>query len=177
MNRYAGISFFSTSWERCSFSRKRIGIALVSAGSGISVDSVVADFISGAAEALSPPNDPDHWGIIEGQGALMHPSFAGVSRGTPPRSKVKIGSSRWRKSIHSAGAFPLARKSGEGSFSPVAVSPLWRSGFPRGRLTSFRQNNTPRRQKLDKRPADQGTPEPAQKSFCLFPVSSNDLPL
>jgi len=51
------------------------------AGSGISVDAVVADFISGASESLSPANDPDHWDLIEGQGSLFHPSFAGVSLG------------------------------------------------------------------------------------------------
>ncbi|MEX1147268.1 MAG: DUF1611 domain-containing protein, partial [Sphingomonadales bacterium] len=51
------------------------------AGSGISVDAVVADFISGASESLSPDNDPDHWDIVEGQGSLFHPSFAGVSLG------------------------------------------------------------------------------------------------
>ncbi|MDE0342091.1 MAG: DUF1611 domain-containing protein [Deltaproteobacteria bacterium] len=51
------------------------------AGSGIAVDGVVADFISGAVEWLAPANDPDHWDIIEGQGSLFHPSFAGVSLG------------------------------------------------------------------------------------------------
>ncbi|MEH6402582.1 MAG: N-acetyltransferase DgcN [Sneathiella sp.] len=51
------------------------------AGQGISIDAVVADFISGAVEVLTPENDPDHWDIIEGQGSLFHPSFAGVSLG------------------------------------------------------------------------------------------------
>ncbi len=51
------------------------------AGDGISVDAVVADFISGAIEWLSPANDPDHWDVIEGQGSLFHASFAGVSLG------------------------------------------------------------------------------------------------
>ncbi len=51
------------------------------AGSGVSVDAVVADFISGAAEWLSPANDDDHWDLVEGQGSLFHASFAGVSLG------------------------------------------------------------------------------------------------
>jgi uncharacterized NAD-dependent epimerase/dehydratase family protein len=55
------------------------GILIV--GDGVSVDAVVADFISGATEWLSPANDPDHWDLIEGQGSLFHPSFAGVSLG------------------------------------------------------------------------------------------------
>ncbi len=50
-------------------------------GSGVSVDAVVSDFISGAVEAISPANDADHWDIVEGQGSLFHPSFAGVSLG------------------------------------------------------------------------------------------------
>jgi len=51
------------------------------AGAGISVDAVVADFISGAAELVSPDNDDDHWDVIEGQGSLFHPGYAGVSLG------------------------------------------------------------------------------------------------
>ncbi len=49
------------------------------AGEGIPIDAVVADFVSGAAEILSPDNDVDHWDVIEGQGALLHPSYGGVS--------------------------------------------------------------------------------------------------
>ena len=51
------------------------------AGQGVSVDAVVADFISGAVEWLTPDNAGDHWDLIEGQGSLFHPSFAGVSLG------------------------------------------------------------------------------------------------
>lgn len=51
------------------------------AGSGICVDAVVADFISGAVEQLTPDNMDDHWDIVEGQGSLFNPSFAGVSAG------------------------------------------------------------------------------------------------
>jgi uncharacterized NAD-dependent epimerase/dehydratase family protein len=50
-------------------------------GEGISIDAVLADFISGAVELLSPDNKPEHWDIIEGQGSLFNPSFAGVSTG------------------------------------------------------------------------------------------------
>lgn len=51
------------------------------AGRGIPVDAVVADFISGAVEAISPPREDDGWDLIEGQGSLFHPSYAGVSLG------------------------------------------------------------------------------------------------
>jgi uncharacterized NAD-dependent epimerase/dehydratase family protein len=50
-------------------------------GAGVAIDAVVADFIAGAAEWLSPANDPSHWDIIEGQGSLLHPGYAGVSLG------------------------------------------------------------------------------------------------
>lgn len=51
------------------------------AGEGIAVDCVVADFIAGAVEQLAPANATEHWDIIEGQGSLFHPAFAGVSLG------------------------------------------------------------------------------------------------
>lgn len=50
-------------------------------GSGIPIDAVVADFLSGAAEVLSPANEADHWDIIEGQGGIFHPGYAAVSMG------------------------------------------------------------------------------------------------
>jgi len=51
------------------------------AGEGVAVDAVIADFISGAIEQLAPARSDDGWDLIEGQGSLFHPSFAGVSLG------------------------------------------------------------------------------------------------
>jgi uncharacterized NAD-dependent epimerase/dehydratase family protein len=51
------------------------------AGSGVPIDAVIADFIAGAAEWLSPARHDGGWDIIEGQGSLFHPSYAGVSLG------------------------------------------------------------------------------------------------
>lgn len=51
------------------------------AGEGVPIDAVIADFISGAAEILSPNNAADHWDVIEGQGSLFHPGYSGVSLG------------------------------------------------------------------------------------------------
>ncbi|HEY0940552.1 MAG TPA: DUF1611 domain-containing protein [Steroidobacter sp.] len=51
------------------------------AGAGIPIDAVVADFVAGAAELLTPDAAPEHWDVVEGQGSLFHPSYAGVSLG------------------------------------------------------------------------------------------------
>ncbi|MFO7846368.1 MAG: N-acetyltransferase DgcN [Balneolaceae bacterium] len=48
-------------------------------GEGIPLDAVVADFMAGAIEMITPDNDPDHWDLIEGQGSLFHVSFSGVT--------------------------------------------------------------------------------------------------
>lgn len=50
-------------------------------GSGVPLDAVVADFIAGAAEVLTPDAAADHWDIVEGQGSLFHPAYAGVTLG------------------------------------------------------------------------------------------------
>src|SRR5262249_53255948 len=49
------------------------------AGDGVSNDAVVSDFVSGAVEWITPENEPDHWDLVEGQGSLFHPSYAGVT--------------------------------------------------------------------------------------------------
>ena len=51
------------------------------AGSGVPLDAVPADFIAGAVEALTPAADPQHWDLVEGQGALDHPLYGGVTLG------------------------------------------------------------------------------------------------
>ena len=48
-------------------------------GDGVPLDAVVADFMAGAVEWLTPDNDPDHWDVIEGQGSLFHVSYSGVT--------------------------------------------------------------------------------------------------
>lgn len=48
-------------------------------GQGVPLDAVIADFMAGAVEYLTPSNDEDHWDLIEGQGSLFHVSYSGVT--------------------------------------------------------------------------------------------------
>ncbi|MDP5218057.1 N-acetyltransferase DgcN [Ruegeria sp. 2205SS24-7] len=48
-------------------------------GQGVPLDAVIADFMAGAVEYLTPENDEDHWDHIEGQGSLYHVSYSGVT--------------------------------------------------------------------------------------------------
>ncbi|RVV96805.1 DUF1611 domain-containing protein [Mesobaculum littorinae] len=48
-------------------------------GEGVPLDAVIADFMAGAVEWLTPENDADHWDHIEGQGSLFHVSYSGVT--------------------------------------------------------------------------------------------------
>jgi uncharacterized NAD-dependent epimerase/dehydratase family protein len=48
-------------------------------GGGVPLDAVIADFMAGAVEWLTPDNDDDPWDLIEGQGSLFHASYSGVT--------------------------------------------------------------------------------------------------
>lgn len=79
-------------------------------GRGVAVDSVLADFISGAAEWLSPANRPEHWDVIEGQGSLFNPAYAGVTlglvHGSQPDAMVLCHDAR-RTRLLGLEAFPV----------------------------------------------------------------------
>lgn len=63
---------------KCTFrATGQTGILIT--GSGVPLDAVIADFMAGAVEYLTPDNEPDHWDIIEGQGSLFHVSYSGVT--------------------------------------------------------------------------------------------------
>lgn len=48
-------------------------------GNGVPLDAVIADFMAGSVEHLTPDNDENHWDLIEGQGSLYHASYSGVT--------------------------------------------------------------------------------------------------
>ena len=80
------------------------------AGGGMPIDAVVSDFVSGAAEILTPDNDADHWDVIEGQGSLYHPGYAAVTlgllHGSQPDAFV-VCHEAGRKKIEAFGDFAL----------------------------------------------------------------------
>lgn len=79
-------------------------------GSGVPIDAVVADFVSGAAETLSPAAPETHWDVIEGQGALLHPGYAAVSMGLLMGSQpdaIVVCTDATRKTISGWPDFPL----------------------------------------------------------------------
>jgi uncharacterized NAD-dependent epimerase/dehydratase family protein len=80
------------------------------AGSGMPLDAVVSDFAAGAAELLSPDAAPDHWDVIEGQGSLFHPAYAGVSlallHGSQP-DVIVVCHDVFRDSLLGTPGFPL----------------------------------------------------------------------
>ena len=81
------------------------------AGEGIPIDAVVADFISGAAEVLSPDNDDDHWDVIEGQGSLLNPSYSGVTlgllHGSQPDAIVLCHDATRSRTLEVFGDYPI----------------------------------------------------------------------
>ena len=63
---------------KCSFrATGQTGILIT--GGGVPLDAVIADFMAGSIEYITPDNDPDHWDLIEGQGSLFHVSYSGVT--------------------------------------------------------------------------------------------------
>ena len=81
------------------------------AGEGIPIDAVISDFVSGAAEVLSPDNDDDHWDIIEGQGSLLNPSYSGVTlgllHGSQPDAIVLCHDSSRTETLEVFGDYPI----------------------------------------------------------------------
>ncbi len=66
-------------WDAEFVATGQTGIMI--AGSGIAVDTVAADYISGAAERLVLERKHRELLVIEGQGTILHPSYSGVSLG------------------------------------------------------------------------------------------------
>jgi len=80
------------------------------AGGGIPVDAVIADFISGAVEMISPAREDGGWDLIEGQGSLFHPSYAGVTLGLIHGSQpdaVVLCHELTRRNMRGLPGFPL----------------------------------------------------------------------
>ncbi len=79
-------------------------------GGGIAIDAVPADFVSGVVEMMTPSAAEDHWDVIEGQGSIFHPAYAGVSlsllHGAQPEAIVVCHDPR-RRFVDFLPDFPL----------------------------------------------------------------------
>jgi uncharacterized NAD-dependent epimerase/dehydratase family protein len=60
-------------------------------GEGVPLDAVVADFMAGSIEWLTPENDAEHWDLIEGQGSLFHVSYSGVTLALLGETEARLG--------------------------------------------------------------------------------------
>jgi len=81
--KYAALAITKALQQRgvlCDF-RATGQTGIMIAGEGMPIDAVISDFVAGAAELVSPASPDDHWDVIEGQGSLFHPAYAGVSLG------------------------------------------------------------------------------------------------
>ncbi len=90
---------------------------MILSGDGMAVDRVISDFVSGAAEQLVLANAQHEILVVEGQGALQHPSYSGVAlgllHGVAPQAIVLVHQpSRKLVRHHTFPILPLARHVG-----------------------------------------------------------------
>ncbi len=76
-------------------------------GEGVPLDAVIADFMAGSIEWLTPDNDADHWDVIEGQGSPVPCVVLGRDAGADPRRPA-----RRADPVPRADAKPHARPAG-----------------------------------------------------------------
>lgn len=97
------------------------------AGRGLAIDRVIGDFVAGAAEALVLDAARDHdVVIVEGQGSLVHPGYAGVTlallHGALPHSMILCHQATRTRIRHGDVAIPpladLARRY-EDALAPI----------------------------------------------------------
>ena len=125
-------------------------------GDGVPLDAVIADFMAGAVEHLTPDNEADHWDLIEGQGSLFHPSLFGSDDGA--RAWRSGGCAcplpRTDADAH-AGSPALLRADPRGiAGHRAAARAAGKSGCPRDRmLDQTRQHSRPKRRRpISQRP-------------------------
>lgn len=122
------------------------GIAI--AGAGISVDAVIADFIAGAAEQLAcEAAESADWVVVEGQGALTHPGFSGVTlgllHGSAPDLMVLCHDTQ-RSTVKGYDAIGLPVRSLDENVRIYEEAASWRRppGFPPARVVAIALNTS-----------------------------------
>jgi uncharacterized NAD-dependent epimerase/dehydratase family protein len=87
---------------------------IILAGGGLAIDRVISDFVSGAAQKMILDNQEHEILVIEGQGALQHPSYSGVTvsmlHGYAPQAIVLVHhATRKLVNHYTIPIWPLAR--------------------------------------------------------------------
>ena len=123
------------------------GVAI--AGWGLAVDHVISDYVAGAAERLV--NEGSERGdllFVEGQGAIFHPAYSGVTLGPAARVGAGRAGAGPQGRSHRAAQLPgpPARRRSPSSWRPTRRSPdrCGPPAWPRSRSTRARSTRTPR---------------------------------
>jgi uncharacterized NAD-dependent epimerase/dehydratase family protein len=114
-------------------------------GDGVPLDAVIADFMAGAVEWLTPDNDDDHWDLIEGQGSLFHVSYSGRDHGADPWRPARCADPEPRADA-AAHAGPAGLRAAERSRRCATWRCRWRgSPTPKAQVVGISVNTQPGR--------------------------------
>jgi len=122
------------------------------AGRGIAIDRVVSDFAAGAVERLLEEADDHDVLVVEGQGALGHPAYSGVTlsilHGCQPDALV-LTHVAGREAVHGYEAYPLPPPGAYAKLYERVCAPVAETSVAAGSLDTSHLGPTPAREAVD----------------------------